>query len=175
MNNIILVGFMGTGKSAAGKLLARRLRWSFLDLDRMIEEKAGRSVPEIFHRDGEAGFRKRERRAVKSLSRRRSTVIATGGGVMLDDENVRTLKKLGRVICLSARPEMVLQRTAASLASRPMLRGADPLARIEELLSLREPFYAKADATIDTSSRSIEEVVQEILAFLPDRCVDDSE
>ena len=154
---------MGTGKSAAGKLLAERLKRPFVDLDRVIEKEAGRSVAEIFTEEGETVFREREARAVRSAVVLKDHVIATGGGVMLSDENVRLLKASGKLICLTASTEVILQRALASLPSRPLLAGADPLARIEQLLKLRAPFYAQADVTLDTSNRTVSEVVEEIL------------
>ena len=163
MKNIILVGFMGTGKSAVGKLLARRLNRSFVDLDRKIEKEAGGSISQIFASEGEDGFRERETRAVKEAVELKNHVIATGGGVMLQEENVRLLKKCGRLICLTASADAILQRTLATLPSRPLLAGHEPRQRVEELLKLRAPFYAQADATIDTSDKSVEQVVEEIL------------
>ncbi|MBI3615057.1 MAG: shikimate kinase [Candidatus Omnitrophica bacterium] len=164
MNNIILVGFMGTGKSAVGRLLSRRLNRPFLDLDEQIAKEAGRSIPEIFASEGEAGFRKRESDAVAWSSGLKNYLIATGGGVMLDEGNVQRLKKSGVLICLSARPDIIVQRTLSTLPSRPLLsNGPDPREKVEELLNLRAPFYALADRTVDTSDRSVEQVVEEIL------------
>ena len=163
MENIILVGFMGTGKSAVGRLLAERLKRPFLDLDRRIEARAGRPVARIFTEEGEAGFRQREAEAVKEVSALQEHVIATGGGVMLSEENVERLKRSGKLICLTARPEVILQRTLATLPSRPLLSGGEPRERIDQLLKLRAPYYARADLTVDTSNRSVEEVVEEIL------------
>lgn len=166
MQNIILVGFMGTGKSAVGRLLAQRLNRVFLDLDRKIEKEAGHSIAEIFAKEGEAGFREREARAVREAVELKDHVIATGGGVMLREENIRLLKKCGRLICLTASPDAILQRTMATGPSRPLLAGHDPRARVEQLLKLRAPFYAQADRTIDTSEKSVEQVAEEILCRL---------
>ena len=160
--NIVLVGFMGTGKSAVGRMLAKKLNRPFLDLDREIEKQAGRSIPQIFALEGESGFRKREAEAVARSAGVKGHVIATGGGVMTDEANVQTLKNSGFVICLTASPEVILKRTEASVPSRPLLSGTDPRERIEELLKLRAPFYAKADVTIDTTDRAVQEVVEEI-------------
>ena len=166
MRNLILVGFMGTGKSAVGKLLARRLNRSFVDLDRKIERDAGRPIPQIFAEGGEASFREREARAVKEAVELKNHVIATGGGVMLREENITLLKKCGRLICLTASADAILQRTLATLSSRPLLAGHEPRQRVEELLKLRAPFYAQADVTIDTSDKSVDQVVEEILCKL---------
>lgn len=163
MSSIILVGFMGTGKSVVGRLLAQRLKRPFLDLDRQIEKECGKPIPRIFAEDGEAAFRQREAKAVRQASALRQHVIATGGGVMMDEENVRALKAAGVVVCLTASPDVILKRTGSVVASRPMLSSGDPSQRIEELLHLRAPFYAKADFTVDTTDRSVEEIVQEIL------------
>ena len=154
---------MGTGKSAVGKRLAKRLNRPFLDLDRKIEKEAGCSVAEIFTKEGEAGFRQRESQQVREVAGLKDHVVATGGGVMLDEENVRILRKSGKIICLTASTEMILQRTLATLPSRPLLAGRDPRSRVEDLLRLRSPFYAQADFAVDTSDSSVEEVVEEIL------------
>ena len=164
MKNIILVGFMGTGKSAVGRALAKKLKWPFIDLDERIEKEARCSVAQIFSTEGEAGFRQREARAVEKAAKTSLSVIATGGGVMLDQENVRLLKESGTVVCLTAQPEVIAQRTLASLPSRPLLNGVgiSPRERIEELLKVRAPFYAQADVVIDTSDKSTQDVVEEI-------------
>ncbi len=163
MKNIILVGFMGTGKSAVGRLLARRLNRPFVDLDERIAGEAQRSIPEIFASEGEHGFRKRESEAVEWASGLKDHVIATGGGVMLDEANVTRLKKSGLLVCLSARPDIIVRRTLSSLPSRPLLNGPDPAAKVQELLKLRSPFYALADRTVDTSDRSVEQAAEQVL------------
>jgi len=154
---------MGTGKSAVGHLLAKRLECRFVDLDERIQKKAGATIAEIFAKEGEPGFRTREAEEVKAAAELESHVIATGGGVMLDEANVRLLKQAGTLVCLTARPEVIFHRTTASLPSRPLLGGADSQQRIEELLKLRAPFYAQADLAVDTSDRSIQDVVDEIM------------
>lgn len=166
MKNVILVGFMGTGKSVVGGLLAERLGRPFVDLDKRIEKAAGRPVARIFREEGEPGFRRMERQAVKAAAALKGHVIATGGGVMADDENVRLLKGSGWLICLTARPEVILQRTAAVLQARPLLAGGEPKDRIEALLKLRAPFYAKADMAVDTSDRPVRKVVEEIVKWI---------
>lgn len=166
MSNVILVGFMGTGKSAVGKLLARRLDRPFLDLDRKIEKETGRSVQEIFAREGEAAFRRLEAKAVREAAALKGHVIATGGGVMCDEKNVDALKASGVLVCLTASPDVILERTSESLGSRPLLAGGGPKERIETLLKLRAPYYAQADLTIDTNSRPLQEIADEILCKL---------
>ncbi len=160
---------MGTGKSAAGRLLAKQLHRPFLDLDEKIEKETGRPISEIFAEEGESGFREKEAEAVRAAAKLEAHVISAGGGVMLNDENVAVLKKCGVLVCLTARPDVILQRTLATLPSRPLLSGENPKGRIEELLKLREPFYARADMVIDTSDRSVEEVVEEIIEKTGDR------
>lgn len=167
MKNIILVGFMGTGKSAVGKMLARRLNRPFVDLDRQIEKEAGRSVQQIFERDGESAFRRLEAKGVREAATLKAHVIATGGGVMCDEGNVQALKSSGVLVCLTASTDTILERTSASLVSRPLLaphlyKGAGK-ERITELLALRAPTYARADVTIDTTGRTLQEVSEEIL------------
>lgn len=163
MRNIILVGFMGTGKSAVGRLLARRLKRPFMDLDRWIEKKAGRTVAQIFSGSGEAQFRELEAQAVQEVTPRSGQVIAAGGGVLLRDENVKRLKENGLLVCLTASADVILKRTLASPTSRPLLNGPDSKERIEELLALRALSYAQAHVTIDTSGLLVEEVVEEIV------------
>ena len=154
---------MGTGKSAVGKLLARRLNRPFIDLDRQIEKEAGRTVQQIFERDGEPSFRRLEAKVAKEAAALKGHVIATGGGVMCDEENVQVLKSGGVLVCLTASADTILERTSASLVSRPLLAGGDPRERIMELLALRAPYYARADVTIDTTGRTLQEVNEEIL------------
>lgn len=166
MKNIVLVGFMGTGKSAVGKRLSERLGRPFVDLDERIEREAGRPIREIFAAEGEPAFRKREAEAVRRAAALEGHVIAAGGGVMTDEENVRRLKKNGLLVCLTARAEVILRRTSASRFMRPLLTGPDPAGRIEQLLTLRAASYAKADLTVDTSDRSVDEVVDEVARTL---------
>ena len=166
MSNLILVGFMGTGKSAVGKRLAKKLDREYIDLDRKIEKEAGWTIPQIFAAEGEAGFREREGRALREVIELKNHVISTGGGVMLREENIPLLKKSGKLICLTARPDVILQRTLTTLSSRPLLVGHEPRERVEQLLKLRAPFYALADWTIDTSNKNVEQVTEEILCKL---------
>lgn len=164
--NIILVGFMGTGKSVVGKRLAARLGRVFLDTDERIVASAGRSIPEIFAAEGEGGFRARETAALQELSGLDGAVIATGGGVLGHDENVGLLRQAGTLVCLTARPGVILERTRP-WKERPLLAGApDPLAAVERLLEERAAHYALADLTVDTSDRTVEEVVDELCRVL---------
>jgi shikimate kinase len=161
--NIILTGFMGTGKTSVGKRLARRMGWRFVDVDRLIEASAKMSIPGIFAQRGEAVFRRLERRWISRIIHGRHQVIATGGGAFVDPQSRARLRLSGPVVCLTATPQAVLARVGRRLASRPLLaEGRDPLARIRALLRLRAAAYAKADLTIDTTHLAVEEVVERL-------------
>lgn len=162
---IVLTGFMGTGKSVVGRRLAERLALPFIDLDAAIEATAEMTVSEIFALEGESGFRRRERELIASLTNRGNCVIATGGGALLDPENARNLRTGAMLVCLVAEPTVILQRLGAD-ASRPLLQGPDRLARIRELLTQRDPAYAQADLTIETSGADVEEIVDRIVCRL---------
>jgi shikimate kinase len=159
--NIVLVGFMGTGKTAVGQRLASHLGWEFVDTDEQIAA-GGRSIAEIFATEGEAAFRERETAALRSLSGRRSAVIATGGGIMGREENVKLLQALGSLVCLTARPETILERTRP-WEDRPLLATAvSPADVVGQLLRDRAARYALAEHTIDTSDLTVEQVVETI-------------
>jgi shikimate kinase len=157
--NIVLIGFMGTGKSTVGRRLARSLRRQFVDTDREVERRSGMSIADLFALGGETAFRDIEADVVLDLSRRRGSVIATGGGTLLRPANRAALGD-SIIIALTATPEAILSRTRRH--PRPLLRGADPLARIRALLLEREAVYANADLTIDTSALSTDEVAAAI-------------
>lgn len=161
-NNILLVGFMGTGKTVVGNALAEALGFQYLDTDDLIVEMAGKTIPEIFSQDGEDRFRDYETEAVRKVGELRDHVIATGGGAVLRDENVALMKKAGKMICLTATPEVIYDRVKTD-TYRPLLQVSDPMARIRELLALRKPYYDKADVMIDTSGLSVAQVVDKIL------------
>jgi shikimate kinase len=157
-SNIVLIGFMGTGKSAVGRALAAQLGWRFVDTDALIEAAAGEPIHRIFAEAGEAVFRSYETSAIAQAADLRAAVIATGGGALGRPENVERLRSTGLLVCLTARPEIILKRTAP-WANRPMLAAAaDPAARITELLAARAAHYAQADFTLDTSDVTIEAV-----------------
>lgn len=163
--NIILTGFMGTGKSTVGKKIADRLGWPFIDTDDLIEEKAGMIVSNIFAKHGEAYFRTLERQVIDNVCRGTGKVVATGGGAMTIEENARRLQESGTVICLTAEPEVILSRVQDNV-DRPLLQGADPLGKIRTLLSARAEAYARADIIIDTSHLDIDETVAVICSRL---------
>jgi shikimate kinase len=161
--NIALIGFMGTGKTAVGRRLAAATGREFLELDDAIGEKAGMAVPEIFRREGEAGFRQREAAAVAEAAGRRNTVIACGGGVVLTTININRLRESGRIVLLTAARGVILKRTRRDGAVRPLLATADPAADIARLLEQRRPLYRRAaDVTVSTTRRTPDEVVLEI-------------
>lgn len=164
--NIILTGFMGCGKTTVGKLLARHLQYFFVDTDHLIEERCGMSVQQIFATEGEAAFRRLEGEIAHELGAGDGQVIATGGGLMVNPENARTLEANGAVFCLTAPPEVILERVLKSAKGiRPLLATPDPLARIVELIRERETAYARF-TQIDTSEKHPSEVMQDILARL---------
>ncbi len=162
---IVLTGFMGTGKTVVGRRLAERLALPFIDLDDAIEAAASMAIPEIFASEGESGFRRRERELIASVASHDSCVVATGGGAVLDPENVRNLRTGAFLICLVAEPAVILQRLGAD-ARRPLLQSPDRLARIRELLEQRGPAYAQADLCIETSGADVEEIVDRIVCQL---------
>jgi shikimate kinase len=167
-SNIILSGFMGTGKTSVGRRLAERLAFEFVDLDDLIEAEARLPIPQIFATRGEAAFRALEREMVARMRGRERSVIATGGGAIVDRGNLEALRRIGVVIALTAAPEVIVSRIGGG-EDRPMLWGLDTRQRIMALLAERAPAYAQADLLVDTSSRSVDEVVEHILGLLADR------
>jgi shikimate kinase len=161
--NLALVGFMGTGKSSVGQLVAEQLRFAFIDTDALIENETGRSISEIFARQGEAAFRKYERDVVQALRARRDTVIATGGGLVADPANLASLKSHALVVCLWASPETIWERVRGQEHRPLLLQTPDPLAKIRELLQQRGPAYRQADAMVNTECRPPKEVAQQVL------------
>ena len=162
MHNLVLIGFMGTGKSSVGRLLASHLHFRFVDTDELIESRAGRTVAEIFTQAGEEVFRGIEKQVVIELGKAQKTVISTGGGLAADEENLANLKQHALVVCLWASPEVIWERVHTQ-SHRPLLRGSDPMSKIRELLAKREPFYRQADVLVNTEMRSIKEVAQQVL------------
>lgn len=165
MQRIVLVGFMGTGKTVVGKQLAERLGRDFLELDEMIEKKEGCSIREIFERRGESYFRAAEKEVVKEAVRKKYVVISAGGGAIIDEENFENLKKDGFIICLKASPDIILERTKG-LKSRPLLNVPDPKKKIRGLLKKRGPYYKKADFCINTDNLTVEQVAEKIITLL---------
>src|SRR4030042_99996 len=139
--SIALIGFMGTGKTVVGKVLARKLDKKFIELDALIEKKAGKSIPEIFRQDGEIRFRDLEIEAVRDIATKKDVVIACGGGSILNTIKFESLKKESVIICLSASPSVILKRTSRDMDGRPLLNVADREQQIKKLLEFRRPFY----------------------------------
>ena len=163
---VFLVGPMGAGKTTIGKLLAQQLGYPFKDSDREIEERTGADIPWIFDVEGEAGFRQREVAVLADLALQGQLVIATGGGIVMREENRECLKSAGIVFYLTAPTEQLLERTAKD-KRRPLLQVADPESRIRELLSIRDPLYAEvATHIIDTEKRAPKLVAQEMAALV---------
>ena len=162
IQNLALIGFMGAGKSCVGRLTADLLHFTFLDTDHVIEARAGKSISDIFAQDGEPAFRQWERRVVEELTRRQRTVIATGGGLPADEASLASLKAHALVVCLWASPEAIWERVRGH-DHRPLLNEPDPLAKIRQLLSAREPYYRQADVLVNTERRSVREVAQHVV------------
>jgi shikimate kinase len=168
VQNLIIVGPMGAGKSTIGRLLAKELRLDFKDSDKEIEVRAGANIPWIFDVEGEQGFRDREQAMLAELCEAQDQVIATGGGAVMRPENRRTLRAGGRVIYLHTSVEQQLARTARD-RNRPLLRTANPGKVLSDLLAIRDPLYREiADLIIETDERPPRLVVLEILARLKD-------
>jgi len=162
MGNIYLVGFMATGKTAVGRELAKKKKWQFIDLDELIELRAKMAIAEIFAKNGEPYFRRIEKQALKDVAGESKFVVACGGGIVIDRDNVNLMKQTGLIFCLTASPKVILNRTKGHI-HRPLLNVASPQKQIEFLLKLRAPYYALADKSIDTSKLSVKEVVDRIV------------
>ncbi len=156
----MLVGFMGSGKSSVGRLLARTLQGRFVDTDRLVVELAGREITEIFATEGEASFRRLESRALISLRGQGGLVVATGGGIVTVPENIGTLKELGIVVWLTAGEHVIWERVSRN-KKRPLLHTANPRATVTELLAKRNPHYEEAaDLKVDTTELTHAEVAE---------------
>jgi len=164
-SNIALIGFMGTGKTAVGCVLAQKLGKAFIELDSYIERKAGKAIPDIFRDDGEITFRELEIEAVKEVANRENQVIACGGGLVLNKINIDRLKRKAIVICLAASPKVILRRVLRDGETRPLLKEDDKLARIVELLHSRENYYkGAAEITVNTTRLSVDAVAELIIS-----------
>lgn len=162
MKNIVLVGFMGTGKTEVGKILSKKLGYALIDADTEIEKRQNTTITEIFRQQGEPAFRDIEAEVIKQLSGLKKNVISTGGGAVLRQENIDNLRANGVLVCLSATPETILQRTSVN-NDRPLLQTENPLQKIKELLAYRRPYYEKADIMIDTENKNPLEIAEEII------------
>jgi shikimate kinase len=162
--NIVLVGFMGSGKTSVGAELARRLGWELVDTDELVEARAGTTIVDIFAREGEARFRDLETAAVREAASRRCAVIATGGGAVLRQENVAALRESGTLFLLDATAEELFRRVMEmDHPRRPLLDVPDPMRAIRELLHARRPFYGLADVEIPTTGRAVDRIVEDVL------------
>lgn len=163
--NIILLGFMGTGKTSVAKKLAEDLGMRFVEMDSVISEREEMSINSIFSKKGEPYFRKVEGDIVKELSNKKGMVISAGGGVVLNPINISELQKNGILICLNAAPEEIFRRIKNE-KHRPLLNVEDPLKKIKELLDYRKPYYNKIPVQIDTTGKNIDEVVKECTRYI---------
>lgn len=165
--NIVLLGFMGTGKTSIARKLAEDLGMKFVETDSVIEEREGITINEIFRTKGEPYFRKLESDVIEELASGEGLVISAGGGVVLNNQNIDVLEKNGILICLDAEPEEILRRVAHE-KHRPLLNVKDPfpLEKIKELLNFRKPYYDKISVHVDTNRKNIEELVREIKVFI---------
>src|SRR5690349_624723 len=161
IHNLALIGFMGSGKTTVGRMLALQLRFEFVDTDEWLERRAGKSITEIFTQDGEDRFRAMEHELVEEMVQWRHKVIATGGGLGATEANLVSLKTHSLVVCLWAPAELIWQRVRKQ-SHRPLLHDPDPLARIRELLETRRPFYSQADVLINSGNRSVREVAAQV-------------
>jgi shikimate kinase len=160
--NIALIGFMGTGKTSVGRLVAEQLHFHYIDTDEMIQNATGKTIAEIFANCGEPAFRGLEEKAVAELTTKTQTVISCGGGLPVAPQNLASLKTHALVVCLWATPAKIWERVK-SQTHRPLLHDPDPQKKINELLAAREPFYKQADILLNTESRSLREVAQQVI------------
>ena len=159
--NVVLTGFMGTGKTAVSRELSHILGMKLVDIDTEIEKAEGRKIADIFAESGEAVFRALETGTIRRCARTGGQIISTGGGSVLSQENMDAMRETGMVFCLDASPETILSRTSSS-SERPLLQTVDPLRRIIELLEYRRPYYEKAGIMIDTENKTPHQVAEEI-------------
>ncbi|HEY6167063.1 MAG TPA: shikimate kinase [Verrucomicrobiae bacterium] len=162
IENLALIGFMGTGKSSVGRLVAEQLHFTFLDTDELIQSRTGKSINDIFAQQGEATFRELECQVVAELASHTKTVIATGGGLPVDPANLASLKTHALVVCLWASPEKIWECVRGQ-SHRPLLNDPDPQGKIRSLLAVREPFYRQADVLLSTELRCIRELTQQVI------------
>ena len=165
--SIALIGFMGTGKTAVGKALAKKLGKEFIEMDLLVEQKAGKPIPQIFQQDGETGFRELEIEVTRKNAEKKNVVIACGGGVVLNKINTDRLRRESVIVCLTASPRTILKRTTRDDNERPLLMTANRILNIQDLLRFRKPFYERAaDITIATTKLDIDSVVAQITGKL---------
>ncbi len=168
IDNLVLIGFMGTGKTSCGELLAKRLKWDFVEMDKLIVQTAGMSIPDIFAQKGEPHFRDLETQVCRALASRHHTIVSAGGGVVTRPENVQILRSFAYLVLLTASKEEIFRRIMAEgKEKRPLLAKPDPMSEIEKLLAKREPLYRDAaNARVDTTGKSLRQVVSEIFVII---------
>ncbi len=166
MKNIVLIGFMGTGKTTIGRLLASRLGCPFIDSDKKVEYENNMTIREIFELHGEEYFRQKEKDVIGKIARYNNVVIATGGGVVLSNENMRKLKKKGIIIALTASSDIIVERTKRRTTRPLLLETSNQEQTVNKLLNERGELYQNADFSIDTSTNSPQHVITEIMLFL---------
>ena len=164
--SLYLIGMMGSGKTSTGRPLAKRLGYGFVDADAVIEQVAGCTIPEIFKRDGEEGFRSIESQVLNAISQRHSLVVATGGGVVTKPENWGQLHS-GIVVWLDVDQAKLIERLRNDSTQRPLLQQPDPEAALENLLQQRRPLYGEADLTVVINDETPDAVADGILQLLP--------
>ena len=165
--NIALIGYMGTGKTAVGQALARKLGMKFIELDRLIEEQAGKKIAEIFRAQDETAFRELEIEATRQIAGEKNAVIACGGGIVLNKINIDRLREDAIMVYLTASPQTILKRVAGEKGQRPLLAVDHQLKTITDMLKFRKPYYERsADITVNTSRLSIDGAAEEIIRKL---------
>lgn len=160
--NIIITGFMGTGKSTVGPLVAEKLNFRFADMDPLIEQRAGMTIPEIFEQRGEKVFRVMESVMCRDLAQQRGLVIATGGGALIDANNRNVLGETGLIICLTASLETILQRLADA-TDRPLIATPDQARQIKTLIDWRKPYYDALPAHVNTTGLSVQAAANRVI------------
>lgn len=163
--NIVITGFMGTGKSSVGREVARRLGWKFIDMDELIKKRVGATIPEIFARYGESFFREEERKLCQELAQRQGLVIATGGGALIPKENRKVLGEKGVLICLTCDVDELMKRLNDE-KDRPLLEVQDRRKRIEDLLTKRREAYSRISHRMDTTGLTVGEVAERVIGLL---------
>ncbi|MEK6672663.1 MAG: shikimate kinase [Nitrospirota bacterium] len=162
MKNIVLTGFMGTGKTEVGRELSNMLGWELIDVDEEIVKSKKMSINDLFSQLGEPVFRDIETDMIRAVAAHKKSIISTGGGAVLRQENIDVLRESGIIVCLTASPETILKRTGSN-DERPLLKAENQLEKIKELLDFRKSFYKKADIVIDTEPKSPRLIAEEII------------
>ena len=161
MGNLYLVGFMGSGKSTVGKIIAYKTGYKFVDIDKLIEERENKTIPQIFKEYGESYFRQLEKHIIQEFTEKSGYIVSTGGGLGADIENMKKMKKSGTVVWLDVSLDEILKRTEKDSTERPLLKN--PREKIEKLYKDRKKVYSMADIHIKAENKSPEEIAQEIL------------